>query len=103
MCQNTSTCDAARECRELGGHMLNRYRLLLLASPLCLFGCGTMPASPIDDDSAELALQMAAGSVAVYGDGLQSGFVDGSWCVRNLTQGAVVHGGTLAASMTPGG
>ncbi|HET6345432.1 MAG TPA: glycosyl hydrolase family 18 protein [Myxococcota bacterium] len=83
--------------------MLKRCRVLLLASPLLVSACGAVPVDPDHDDSAELALPLAGGAVAVYSDGLQPGFADGSWCTRNLAQTAVVHGGALAASMTPAG
>jgi hypothetical protein len=44
-----------------------------------------------------------AAPLPVYGDALQSGFVDWSWGTRDLSQTATVHGGSAAISFEPDG
>jgi hypothetical protein len=44
-----------------------------------------------------------AAPLPVYGDALQSGFVDWSWGTHSLSQSAVVHGGSAAISFEPDG
>src|SRR5215472_1947515 len=50
-----------------------------------------------------VATRGEAAPLPVYGDALQSGFVDWSWGTHNLSQSATVHTGSAAISFEPDG